>query len=171
MKRRVVLISAIVLIGIVSGIALSQILSNSASFQIDVVGHAALNVDVKAQPNEPLYQGAWYTDSIELNVTNLDTNQGYNFYLVVTIQHGGLVPSDMSMNIKQSTDEVTYTSAQTINFVQEASNLINATYKMAGKIPIDAYGGAADSYFFLISFMITDGAPQGPYTFTFEAYV
>ena len=174
MKRRVILISALIMIGIVGGIALSQILSNTVDFTVKVNGPAALNIDKVALPTEPLYQGVWYSDAIELNVTNLDVNQGYLFYLVVTVQKSGIIPDDFAMTVKQSSDDgVTYSSPTDISstFQQEASNLINGTYLKVAKIPIDAYGGPTDSIFLLISFKIASGAPTGDYTFYFEAFV
>lgn len=172
MKRRLVIIAALAMIGVVAGIALAQIMSNTAQFSIQVDGVAALNVDIINQPTAPLYQGQWYNDAITLNVSNNDVNQGYSFYLVVKVVHGGITPADINMKIKHSLgNQANYNSYMDISstFVQESSNTINGTYYKVTTIPIDPYATGQWKVFFMISFEITGGT-TGSYNFQFAAY-
>ena len=158
------------MIGVAGGIAIGQIMSNTEIFTVQVDSVNALNVAIINEPTGPLYQGQWYTDAITLNVSNNDVNQGYSFYLVVKVVHAGITTDNINMQIKHSVgNQANYGSYQGINFVQESSNTINATYYKGAPISIDQYATGNWKVFFMIQFEII-GASSGQYSFQFTAY-
>ena len=176
MKRRTVLITALFLIGIVTGIAISQLISNTTNFSVWVDGTAPLYVEKMSQPSGVIYQDQWYNDVILLNVSNKDANQGYSFYLFIevktTTSGNTLDPSSVNMQITSSTDnQATFGNLRTIVFQQgSTANTINGTYLYSQTITIDAYNGGQWQDFFLISFEVTS-AMSGNYVFSFSANV
>lgn len=174
MKRRMILISAIFLIGVVGAIALTQLLSNTAQFQVWVDSNSAMKVDVMDKPTGPLYQTHWYPDAIELNVSNKDVNQGYNFALVVTILCTGLDSTMLNMEISYSPgDQSNYVTPIAVTFTDlDGGNGVNTSFVPAspGYFHVDAVDGGTWAIYYLISFQFV-GAPSGQsYTFQFEAW-
>ena len=160
------------MIGIVAGIAVSQLVSNTANFSVKVDGSAPLNVQLLNQPTGTLYQDQWYNDAILLNVSNKDVNQGYDYFLLIKVVHSGIAPSFMTMKIKHSLgSQASYGSYSMITFQSDPSpNTINGTYKFGTRIHIDPLNGGQWKDFFLISFMVTS-ATSGTYNFYFSANV
>jgi len=174
MKRRTILISAIFLIGVVGGIALSQILSNTAQFSVWVDSNSSMKVELMDQPTGPIYQTHMYPDAIKLNVSNKDVNQGYNFELVITVLATGLDTSMIYMEISYSEgDQSNWGSYLPVTFQNlDGGNGVNASFVPTG-IPayfhVDAVDGGTWQIFYLISFQF-NGATSGSYTFQFATW-
>lgn len=177
MKRRILLISAFVMIAIVSGFAFSQLISNQTNFAIHVDGTAPLHASKMQYPTGTIYQDQLYTDAVLLNVTNLDNNQGYNFYLTITVKSttsgNSLVPSSVIMSVTSSVDnQATFGNARTITFTQDATpDSVTGTYLASQLIPIAALNsGGVNQVFFKVSFEMTS-AMSGNYEYDFTAAV
>ena len=172
MKRRVVLFSALIMIGIISGIAISQLISNTANFSVKVDGSAPLNVQKLKEPSGTLYQDQWYNNSVLLNVSNQDTNQGYDFYLVIKIVHSGIQPSFIYMEVNHSLGtQNNYGSATSLSFSLDPSpNTISATYLFSTPLHLDPQSTGQWKAFFMFSFKISS-ATSGTYNFYFSAQI
>jgi hypothetical protein len=177
MKRRIILISALVMIAIVSGIAISQLISNTTNFAVHVDGTAPLHASKMQFPSGTIYQDQMYTDAVLVNVTNLDSNQGYDFYLTITVKTttsgNTLAPGSVIMSITSSTDnQATFGNARTIAFTQDATpDSVTGTYLASQLIPIAAYNsGGVNQVFFDISFEMTS-VSSGNYEFDFTAAI
>lgn len=178
MKRRVILISALLMIGIITGIAISQLISNTTNFSVHVDGAAPLRATMMEAPSGNIFQDQMYKDIALINVTNLDPNQGYNFWLNITVEAinngNSLDPGSVTMTITSGVDsQGPFGDARTIGFSQSPSSnsIISGTYLASQKIPIAALNsGGANQVFFDVSFEMS-GASAGNYVFYYNALI
>ncbi len=150
------------MIGIIAGMAIEYyLLSNTATFNVNVQTGLPLSCSFTTSPSGNLYPDQWYNDSIVIDVTSSDTYQGYYIKYYINVSASGINPGHIVMVARVRGDDAgTWSSNYTLSFSTVDTDIIQASF-LATEEYIALSDQLDDTLIAQMFFIISSSPPGG----------